>query len=174
MEAELGCVCPHTWALWNVWSDGFGRFVLCCKRSCVLECMDKCVCQDVILAGVTLLMGSYLIKDTYSTQSDNTANTDPPSWCFYSKMACFLEMLNGALADGLCILVEIFFPSHSESNIYFQCNQITGGEEQMSWVDDFTLQMISICKKTKNNRITALTCDFPPEMNGCSADAFIT
>lgn len=73
--------------------------------------VHECVCEDMKLARTNLLMGAYSIRDTYTTQPDDNANTDPSSWCFYSKMACFLGKLNGALADGLCILVEFF--SHS-------------------------------------------------------------
>lgn len=86
-----------------------------CVCVCPLLLLPKCaciyggVCEDMKLAHTNLLMGAYSIRDTYTTLPDDNANTDLSSWCFYSKMACFLGKLNGALADGRCILVE-FFP----------------------------------------------------------------
>lgn len=83
------------------------------------------------LTHTNLLMGAYSIKDTYTTQPDDNANTDPSSWCFYSKMACFLGKLNGALAGGMCVLVKFFcffFPTE-ESSSYFLCNSIAGRKE---------------------------------------------
>lgn len=76
----------------------------------IWECMHDCVCEAIKLACNNLLMGAYSIRDTYTTQPDDNANTDPSSCSFYSKMAWFLGKLNGALADGLYILVEFFFP----------------------------------------------------------------
>lgn len=70
---------------------------------------DECAREDMIPPRTALLMGAYSIRDTYTTQAYDNANTDPSSWCFYSKIASFLGKPNGALADGWCILME-FFP----------------------------------------------------------------
>lgn len=95
-----------------------------CVRACPLLLLQKCArfyasaCEDMKVARTNLLMGAHSIRDTYTTQPDDNANTDLSSWCFYSKMACFLGKLNGALADGLCILVEFFFPIEGSSYLF--------------------------------------------------------
>lgn len=49
------------------------------------ECIYECVCEDMKVARNNLLMGTYPIRDTYTTQPDHNANIDPSSWCFCSK-----------------------------------------------------------------------------------------
>lgn len=80
--------------------DGNAELRVHVRAHGVRKWRHKCVSGDMNLCSTAPLMGSYWIRDTYTTQAHDNANADLSSWRFYSKMACFLGKLNGALADG--------------------------------------------------------------------------